>query len=88
MRSCVVVTALMMSLISATALAGEYKDHCAAGLAIYGVLVETDCSINWTDQRTGKVYCFSSENSKEEFLENAKANIPKADAKFIELDTN
>ena len=88
MRHCVVVTALLMSLVTVTALAGEYKDHCAAGLAIYDVLVETDCSVNWTDQRTGKVYCFSSENSKEEFLEDVDANIAKADKKFIELNAN
>lgn len=88
MRLCVVVTALLMSLLSVTAFAGQYKDHCAAGLAIYDMLVETDCSVNWTDQRTGKVYCFSSENSKEAFLEDVDANIAKADKKFFELDAN
>ena len=79
---------LLMSLVTAAAFAGEYKDHCAAGLAIYDVLVETDCSVNWTDERSGKVYCFSSENTKEEFLEEVDANIAKADKKFIELKAN
>jgi len=88
MRLCVVVTALLMSLVTVTAFAGEYKDHCAAGLAIYDVLVETDCSVNWTDQRTGKVYCFSNESTMEEFLEEVDANIAKADKKFIELGAN
>ena len=74
MRYCAVVIALLMSLVSLTGFAGEYKDHCAAGLAIYDVLVETDCSVNWTDQRTGKVYCFSSESTKEEFLEEVQSH--------------
>jgi len=88
MRYCAVVTAMLMSLVSVTGFAGEYKDHCATGLAIYDVLVETDCSVNWTDQRTGKIYCFSSESTKEEFLEDVDANIAKATEKFTELGTN
>lgn len=88
MRYCAVVIALLMSLVSLTGFAGEYKDHCAAGLAIYDVLVETDCSVNWTDQRTGKVYCFSSESTKEEFLEDVDTNIAKATKKFSELGAN
>ena len=88
MRYCAIVIALLMSLVSMTGFAGEYKDHCAAGLAIYEVLVETDCSVNWTDQRTGKVYCFSSDGTMEEFLEDVDANIAKANEKFTELGTN
>ena len=32
-----------------------------------GQTVKTDCSVSWTDE-DGKVYCFSSEASKETFL--------------------
>ena len=42
-----------------------------------GQTVKTDCSVNWTAP-DGKVYCFSSEKSKETFLKNAEANIKKA----------
>ena len=88
MRGLVIATAVLMSLIPVAGIAGEYGDHCAAGLAIYEMLVQTDCSVNWADQRTGKVYCFSSDNSMEEFLEDVDANIAKADGKFIELESN
>ncbi len=86
MRNFPVVAALIMALFPVIGSAGEYDDNCATGLAIYDVLVETDCSVNWTDERTGKVYCFSSENSKEEFLEDVESNIRKAAEKYAELN--
>jgi len=46
------------------------------------VLVETDCSVNWIENQTGKTYCFSSENSKKEFLEDAEAFQEKAPKNF------
>ena len=55
---------------------GEFDNSCAMGLA-EGQTVKTDCSVNWTAP-DGKVYCFSSEKSKETFLKNAEANIKKA----------
>jgi YHS domain-containing protein len=55
---------------------GEFDNSCAMGLA-EGQTVKTDCSVNWT-ATDGKVYCFSSEKSKEAFLKNAEANIKKA----------
>ena len=60
---------------------GEFDDSCAMGLAD-GQMVNTDCSVNWTDE-DGKVYCFSSENSKAAFLKDPKGNIAKA-KKFLE----
>lgn len=60
---------------------GEFDDSCAMGLAD-GQMVQTDCSINWTGE-DGKVYCFSSENSKATFLKDPKGNIAKA-KKFLE----
>jgi len=68
---------------AATALAaeGEFGDSCAMGLAD-GQIVQTDCSVNWTDE-DGRVYCFSSESSKEAFLKDPEGNIAKA-KEFLE----
>jgi YHS domain-containing protein len=55
---------------------GEFGDSCTMGLAS-GQTVKTDCSVNWTDE-DGKVYCFSSENSKSSFLKDPAGNIAKA----------
>lgn len=54
----------------------EFDESCAMGLAD-GQMVKTDCSVSWTDE-DGKVYCFSSENSKSAFLKDPKGNIAKA----------
>jgi YHS domain-containing protein len=63
---------------------GEFDDQCAMGLA-EGQTVKTDCSVNWADS-DGKVYCFSSEESKTAFLKNPEENIQKA-REFIESKT-
>jgi YHS domain-containing protein len=55
---------------------GEFDNSCAMGLAS-GQVVKTDCSVNWTAP-DGKVYCFSTEASKEAFLKNPTENIQKA----------
>jgi YHS domain-containing protein len=60
---------------------GEFDNSCAMGLA-EGQTVKTDCSVNWTDA-DGKVYCFSTEGSKEAFLKNPAENIQKAKEFFI-----
>jgi hypothetical protein len=62
----------------ATPVKGEFDNSCAMGLA-EGQTVKTDCSVNWTAP-DGKVYCFSSDKSKETFLQNADANIKKAES--------
>ncbi|ODR98092.1 hypothetical protein AUC68_11405 [Methyloceanibacter methanicus] len=54
----------------------EFDESCAMGLAD-GQMVKTDCSVSWTDE-DGKVYCFSSENSKAAFLKDPKGNIARA----------
>jgi hypothetical protein len=56
---------------------GEFDDSCALGMS-EGQTIHTDCSVNWTDPDDGKVYCFSSESSKETFLKDPKGNIAKA----------
>ena len=42
----------------------------------------TDCSVNWTGS-DGKVYCFSTEASKEAFLKSPDENIQKAKEFFL-----
>lgn len=61
---------------------GEFDDSCAMGLAD-GQKVQTDCKVHWIDPDDGKVYCFSSENSKAAFLKDPKGNIARA-KKFLE----
>ncbi|MEG6508514.1 hypothetical protein V6C03_05980 [Methyloligella sp. 2.7D] len=63
---------------------GEFDNLCAMGLAT-GQVVETDCSINWTNP-AGKTYCFGSEGSKTAFLENPDENLEKAKEFFIAKD--
>jgi YHS domain-containing protein len=55
---------------------GEFDGQCAMGLA-EGQTAKTDCAVNWTDT-DGRVYCFSSEPSKEAFLKDPAGNIKKA----------
>jgi YHS domain-containing protein len=64
-----------------TSLKGEFDDQCAMGLAS-GQTVKTDCSVNWTSP-DGKIYCFSTEASKEAFLKNPDENIQKAKEFFV-----
>jgi len=68
----------------ATAAKGEFDNSCAMGLA-EGQTVKTDCSVNWTAE-DGKVYCFSTETSKEAFLKNPAENLAKAKEFFLAKD--
>jgi hypothetical protein len=82
--------ALALVLLSAPALAvnkddAEFAGACAWGLAKYGAVVPTDCSVNWTDPKTKKTYCFSSDNSKTSFLKDAETNVHKAEEKASEV---
>ncbi|HEV3241890.1 MAG TPA: hypothetical protein VGY14_01345 [Methyloceanibacter sp.] len=63
---------------------GEFDNSCAMGLA-EGQTVKTDCSVNWTAE-DGKVYCFSTEASKQAFLKNPAENIQKAKEFFLAKD--
>jgi YHS domain-containing protein len=55
---------------------GEFDDYCVMGLS-EGQNIKTDCSVTWTGE-DGKVYCFSSEKSKEAFLKDPEGTIKKA----------
>ena len=41
---------------------GELDNYDPIGL-VAGALIKADCSINWRDPDTGKLYCFSSGTS-------------------------
>ena len=60
---------------------GEFDNSCAMGLAS-GQVVKTDCSVNWTAP-DGKVYCFSTAESKATFLKTPDENIQKAKEFFL-----
>src|ERR1700674_1764798 len=63
---------------------GEFDNNSAMDLAS-GQVVKTDCSVNWAGS-DGKVYCFSTEASKEAFLKNPDENIQKAKEFFLAKD--
>ncbi len=65
---------------SVSALAGEFKDECAWGLA-NDKHVKTDCKLNMVGT-DGKTYCFSNEKAKEAFMKDPTANIKKAKEVF------
>src|SRR6476661_5664833 len=55
---------------------GELDNSCTFGLT-KGLVVNTECSLNWTAPDVKK-NCFSSESSKEAFLQSTTENIQKA----------
>ncbi|MGH8123367.1 MAG: hypothetical protein ACREPT_11420, partial [Rudaea sp.] len=60
----------------AVAATPQFGGQCAEGLAS-GRHVMTDCSVTWTD-KDGKVYCFSNEAAKTEFLKDTASNLERA----------
>lgn len=77
MRTVNFVAAILLSLFSTLALAGEFGDHCATGLAA-GKLNKTKCDIS--DVFEGKTYCFGSDSAKAEYMKDPKGTIMKAAA--------
>lgn len=55
----------------------EFGGHDPLGLAA-GSKIKADCSINWTDPDTGKLYCFSSATSQSVFQDWPRDNIERA----------
>ncbi len=69
--------AVSAMLFTFSALAGEFGDNCTFSLS-EGRLFKTHCLI--TTVYEGKTYCFGTESSKDEFLEDPKGTIAKAQA--------
>ena len=87
MTSRAFILTLILALLSGSAFAAddapaasvakaEFGGQCAEGLAV-GRHVMTNCSVNWTD-KDGKLYCFSNEAAKTEFLKDAPGNLERA----------
>jgi hypothetical protein len=55
----------------------EFDGHDPLGLAA-GAKIKADCSLNWVDPDTGKLYCFSSATSQSVFQDWPKSNIQAA----------
>ncbi len=72
---CAVV--LAVSAVAAPAVEPEFNGECAMGLAMKKH-VPTDCSVAWTADN-GKVYCFSNEEAKAEFLKAPEVHIAGAE---------
>jgi hypothetical protein len=63
---------------------GAFDDNDPIGVAV-GKKIPADCSINWTDPDTHKLYCFSSATSLVYFLYAPKANTARAEKGWREL---
>lgn len=55
----------------------EFEGHDPLGLAA-GTKIKADCSLNWIDPDTRKLYCFSSATSQSIFQDWPKANVERA----------
>jgi hypothetical protein len=85
-----IIIASLLAVVSFTAIAADkqFGATCAYGLSQYGVEVQTDCKINWQDPASGKTFCFSKEEARQEFLKSPEANIKKAEATYAKLHRN
>jgi hypothetical protein len=63
---------------------GVFGDHDPIGIAA-GKLIPTDCSVNWIDPDTHKVFCFGSQASLVYFLAAPKSNEARAEKRWREL---
>ncbi len=77
MKKLFTVCILGLMFISTLASSAEFGDHCTYSLS-EGRLFKTQCLISTVYE--GKSYCFGTEAGKDEFLENPKAMIAKAQA--------
>jgi len=63
---------------------GEFANHDPIGLSA-GVKVAADCSINWVDPDSGRLYCFSSATSLVFFLEAPASYLARARTQWLRL---
>jgi hypothetical protein len=63
---------------------GEFYSYDPVGL-MAGALIRADCSINWRDPDTGKLFCFSTGTSLNYFQDFPKANTKRAREGFDRL---
>lgn len=63
---------------------GTFDDHDPIGL-VAGKLIPADCSLNWTDPDTHKLYCFSSATSLVYFLDAPQTYLAEAQRNWLAL---
>lgn len=63
---------------------GAFDDHDPIGL-VAGKLIPADCSLNWTDPDTHKLYCFSSATSLVYFLDAPQTYLAEAEKNWLAL---
>ena len=64
---------------------GEFGNHDPIGVSA-GVKIKADCSINWVDPDSGRLYCFSSATSLVVFLDAPHAYLSLAMRKWDDLN--
>jgi YHS domain-containing protein len=80
MKKLYLVSTIAGAMLFATAaMAAEFDDMCAMGLAL-GKDVHTDCSIS--GEIGGKTYCFGSEDAMTQFMKDPEGNLSKAQAYY------
>ncbi|MGH6818870.1 MAG: hypothetical protein ACREC1_08890 [Methylovirgula sp.] len=70
-------TGIWKAVVPPVKMKGAFDDHDPIGLAA-GKMIPADCSINWTDPDTHKLYCFSTATSLVYFLNAPHTNIARA----------
>jgi CxxC motif-containing protein (DUF1111 family) len=59
-------------------MAGGFDDHDPIGL-VAGKLIPADCSLNWSDPDTHKLYCFTSATSMIYFMNSPHTYLAQAE---------
>lgn len=65
------------AVVPPVAMKGQFNNYDPMGLAA-GARIKADCSLNWRDPDTGKLYCFSTATSLVYFLYAPQTNIARA----------
>ena len=63
---------------------GTFDNDDPIGL-VAGKLLPADCSINWTDPDTHKLYCFTSATSLVYFLDSPQSYLAEAEKNWLAL---
>ena len=72
------------SVVPPVKMKGQFQDHDPIGL-VAGQMIPADCSINWTDPDTHKLYCFTSATSLVFFLDSPQEYLSKAEKNWHAL---
>jgi hypothetical protein len=72
------------AVVPPSAMHGEFDNYDPIGLTA-GVRIAADCSINWVDPDTGKLYCFASGTSLVFFLDAPHTYLERARAQWLSL---